>query len=73
MRGTGNGNFINTARVESGMAELPDQFMLECRATALRLEARRRHLLLLGNEGLHVLERWMTERHFVEHLRGISY
>ena len=67
----GSENFISAAYVEASMTDLPEQFMQECRATARRLEARTRHLLLLHNEGLYVLERWRTERHFVDHLRGI--
>jgi hypothetical protein len=58
--------------MEASMTELPEQFLKECRDTARRLEARTRHLLLLGNEGLYVLERWRTERHFVDHVRKIE-
>jgi len=54
------------------MTEIPEQFLKECRDTARRLEARTRHLLLLGNEGLYVLDRWRTERHFVDHARKIE-
>jgi len=55
------------------MTELPKHFQEKYMSTAHRLEARTRHLLLLGDEGLYVLERWRTERHFIrpgQEMRG---
>jgi len=46
------------------MIVFPDDLQAELQAAAARLDSRKRHLLLIDDEGLHVLERWRTERHF---------
>lgn len=48
------------------MTVLPEHFLAEYRAIATRMEGRKRHLFLVGNEGLYVLDRWRAERHFAD-------
>ena len=67
-----NTNFISTVYTQASMTELSKHFLEECMSTTYRLEARTRHLLLLGNEGLYMLERWRTERHFREYCRKLE-
>ena len=43
---------------------LPTHFMQELERVHARQRAREHHLMLFGHEGLHVLERWRTMRHF---------
>ena len=55
------------------MCCIPNEFEVEIAKAEARLDGSRRHLLLIQNEGLHVLERWRAERHFIDrnepHLR----
>jgi hypothetical protein len=51
------------------MIPLPKHFQEELAKATLRHQGRSRHLVLLGNEGLHVLERWRTERKLLSYLK----
>ena len=46
------------------MQHIPKHFFEELSRAASRLDGRRRHLLLLHNEGLYAVERWQAEREF---------
>ena len=52
------------------MTELPDHFVDEVRRAAMRIESRHRHLILLENEGLYLLDRWRNERAYWRYLQS---
>jgi hypothetical protein len=56
--------FINRRGVRVDIMALPKRFTDEMRRAELHLDSRERHLILLGFEGLHALERWRTERDY---------
>ena len=44
---------------------LPSKFLNESQKAAAIMKGRERHLCLLGNEGLHIVDRWQTMRAFL--------